>query len=117
MGRSRTTERSPASASTTSLVVAHSVVSTVRWAWQPARDNQDAHNRAQARNMYRAVVVSSGLSAVLSLVAARSAGRPRLICITGAVVTFVYAGWTVIVGGVVGQFARSVEAKARRSPG
>jgi hypothetical protein len=101
----------------TCLVVAHSVVSTVRWAWQPARDDRDAHNRAQARRMYRAVVVSSGLGALLSLVATRSAGRPRLACVTGAVVTFIYAVWTVIVGGVVGQFARSIEAQSRRPPG
>ena len=67
--------------------------------------------------MYRAVVISFGLGAVLSLVATRSAGRPRLAAITGAVMTLVYAGWTVIVGGVVGQFARSIETQAGRLPG
>lgn len=67
--------------------------------------------------MYQAVVLSTGLGALLSLVAARSSGRPRLVCLSGAVLTLGYAGWTVIVGGVVGQFARSVEEQVRRSPG
>ncbi len=67
--------------------------------------------------MYGAVGLSAGLAALLTLVAIRSSGKHRLLWSTGAVVALFYAGWTITVGSVVGQFARSVEDQARQSAG
>jgi hypothetical protein len=66
--------------------------------------------------MYRAIAASAGAGALLSGIAIQSAGRIRLLSIAGAVGTLAYAGFTLSVGSVVGQFAQNIEAKARQSP-
>lgn len=96
-------------------VVAHSIVSTVRWAWQPAT-GPDARNRAGVRRMFRTAGASAGVGTVLAVIASRPSGKPRLLWSAGSVVTLFYAAWTVVVGSVITQFALDV-GKASRSPG
>lgn len=97
-------------------VVAHSVVSTVRWAWQPAI-GPDARNRAGVRRMFCTAGASAGVGTLLAVVASRSSGKPRLLWSAGAVVTLVYAVWTIVVGSLIMQFALGVDEKASRSAG
>lgn len=96
-------------------VVAHSVVSTVRWAWQPAT-GPDARNCAGVRRMLRTAGASAGVGTLLAVVASRSSGKPGLLWSAAAVVTLFYAVWTIVVGSLMTQFALGVE-KASRSPG
>jgi hypothetical protein len=96
-------------------VVARSVLSTVRWAWQPAI-GRDARNRAGIRRAFLTAGASAGVGTLLTVVASLSSGRCRLLWSTGAVVTLSYAAWTIVAVGVTTQFALAVE-EASRSQG
>jgi hypothetical protein len=96
-------------------VVAHSVLSTVRWAWQPAI-GRDARNRAGVRRAFLTAGASAGVGTLLTVVASSSSGEYRLLWSTGAVVTLSYAAWTIVAVSVTAQFALAVE-EASRSQG
>ena len=72
-------------------MVAHAVVSCVRWAREPA-SGLDAENRAETRKMYRAAGRSAGLAALLTAIAFRAAGGHRIALGVGAVVALFHAG-------------------------
>ena len=93
-------------------MVAHSVLSTVRWAWRPAI-GRDARNRAGVRRAFLTAGASAGVGTLLTVVAWLSSGRYRLLWSTGAVVTLSYAAWTIVAVGVTTQFALAVEAASR----
>jgi hypothetical protein len=82
-------------ARTTRSVVAHSVVSTIRWAWQPATGS-DVRNRAGVRRMLRTAGASAWAGTLLSVVASPSSSKLRLLWSAGAVVTLFYAVRTIV---------------------
>jgi hypothetical protein len=82
---------------------------------QPATGS-DARNRAGVRRVFHTAGTSAGVGALLTVVAALSSGELRLMWGTGAVVTLLYAAWTIVGVSVTTRFALAVE-EASRSPG
>jgi hypothetical protein len=87
-------------------------VATGRWAWQPPTSDLDAHNRAEARRMYRATGTTAGIAALLTTMAVLSSGRRRAAWSAGAAAAWGVATVGFTVGTGVMTLARSIAERS-----